>query len=253
MENGIGNRIKEARLNLHLTQEELAKRIGVTKGAIANYEKNTSHPKEAVIYSLIEALEVDANFLFQDCVKTRPTATLTPEALRIAKQYDDLDDFGKETMEYVLSRETDRVKEIRRLNSQLKTEAAGELLYMPLPFSRQPVSAGRGAYLGPEELDTIFVEKNNLTRRASFAVKVSGDSMEPEYSDGDILLVEGADDIRVGEIGVFTMDGDGYVKERGNEELISLNSEYDPIPMNESIWCNGRVIGKLLPEWVQSV
>jgi transcriptional regulator with XRE-family HTH domain len=39
MEKGIGKRIKEARLNLGLTQEELAEKIGVTKGAIANYEK----------------------------------------------------------------------------------------------------------------------------------------------------------------------------------------------------------------------
>ncbi|GEM_PF-6280352 len=67
---GIGKRIREARLNKKLTQEELAKIIGVTKGAIANYEGETSHPKEPVMYALIDALGVDANFLFQDCVDT---------------------------------------------------------------------------------------------------------------------------------------------------------------------------------------
>lgn len=69
MEKGIGKRIKEARLRLGLTQEELAEKIGVTKGAIANYEKNTSHPKEPIMYALIDTLGVDANYLFQDCVK----------------------------------------------------------------------------------------------------------------------------------------------------------------------------------------
>ena len=246
--------IDQIKKEKRLTNAEIARQSGITLSTLdkitAGINKN---PKLDTLIAICSVLGCTLNDFVDAPEIQNNVVSYSREAMNIAKQYDDLDDFGKETMEYVLNRETDRVKEIRRLNSQLKNEAAGELMYMQLPFSRQPVSAGRGAYLGPEELDTIFVEKNSLTRRASFAVKVSGDSMEPEYSDGDILLVEGADDIRVGEIGVFTMDGDGYVKERGNEELISLNSEYDPIPMNESIWCNGRVIGKLLPEWVQGV
>ncbi len=66
---GIGYRIKEARENLGFTQTELGKMIGVTGSAITNYENETSHPKEPIMYKLIEALKVDANYLFQDCVK----------------------------------------------------------------------------------------------------------------------------------------------------------------------------------------
>ena len=68
--------------------------------------------------------------------------------------------------------------------------------------------------------------------------------------DGDTLLVESASDVRVGEIGVFTLDGQGYVKKRGYDKLISLNPEYEPIPLNESVRCNGRVIGTLDPAWI---
>lgn len=64
---GIGRRIKEAREQLRLTQAELAKLVGVTSSAITNYENETSHPKEAVLYKLLDVLQVDANFLFQDC------------------------------------------------------------------------------------------------------------------------------------------------------------------------------------------
>ena len=67
---GIGNRIKEAREALGLTQTELGEMIGVTGSAITNYEKETSHPKELIMYKLIEALKVDANYLFQDVVKS---------------------------------------------------------------------------------------------------------------------------------------------------------------------------------------
>ena len=66
---GIGYRIKEARENQGLTQTELGKIVGVTGSAITNYENETSHPKEPIMYKLIEALKVDANYLFQDCVK----------------------------------------------------------------------------------------------------------------------------------------------------------------------------------------
>ena len=58
---GIGKRIKEARERAGLTQEELGALVGVTGSAITNYEKGTSHPKEPVLYALINALHVDAN------------------------------------------------------------------------------------------------------------------------------------------------------------------------------------------------
>lgn len=136
-------------------------------------------------------------------------------------------------------------------HSEPEQAASTTVVFFPLLLSRQPASAGRGAYLGPEEFTTVYVQKNSLTERASFAVPVSGNSMEPQFHDGDILLVEGADDIEVGEIGIFTLDGDGFVKQRGEGELISLNPEYETISMNDSIWCNGRVIGTLPKEWIQ--
>ncbi len=68
---GIGRRLKEARERAGLTQEELGKLIGVTGSAITNYEKETSHPKEPVMYALFEALNVDPNYLFQDCVNIK--------------------------------------------------------------------------------------------------------------------------------------------------------------------------------------
>ena len=78
------------------------------------------------------------------------------------------------------------------------------------------------------------------------AFPVYGDSMEPDYLNGDILLVQSTPTIEVGEVGVFTLNGDGYVKELGEGELLSRNPEYDPIPIHESdsLQCWGRVIGK---------
>ncbi len=66
----IGYRIKERRLQLNLTQPELAERVNVTKGAIANYEKEVSIPKPDIMYKLFVALDCDANYLYQDDIRS---------------------------------------------------------------------------------------------------------------------------------------------------------------------------------------
>ena len=76
---GIGKRIKEARINKNMKQEDLAKLIGVSPSAIGNYETEISHPKETVLYKLFEALEVDPNFLFQDEVSLKNRIALSPD------------------------------------------------------------------------------------------------------------------------------------------------------------------------------
>lgn len=96
---GIGRRIKEAREQAGLTQEQLGKMIGVTGSAITNYEKETSHPKEPVMYALINALGVDANFLFQDCVKNAPSDTDRARNERerlLLRKFRDLNKQGRE-------------------------------------------------------------------------------------------------------------------------------------------------------------
>ena len=69
----FGKRLKKARLNKGMTQEQLALAVGVTKGAIGNYESEVSSPKETILVKLMEILGVDANYLFQDMVHHSPS------------------------------------------------------------------------------------------------------------------------------------------------------------------------------------
>ena len=63
---GFGERLKERRKELGITQVELAKMLNVTKGAVGNYESGLSSPKAEVLYKVFDVLQCDANFLFQD-------------------------------------------------------------------------------------------------------------------------------------------------------------------------------------------
>lgn len=177
------------------------------------------------------------------------------EAKHIEK-YRTLDSYGKEVADYILNVEYTRCITPAPTPFPVPlpetVEEGQNPLYNVIPFrnSEQPASAGTGTYLGPEAFETIMVQENDLTKRASFGVPVSGDSMEPRYHDKDILIVERAEELESGEIGIFTLKGEGYVKKLSCGELISLNPEYPPIPMDESISLNGRVIGVLKPDWV---
>ncbi len=109
---GIGKRIKEARENLGLTQSELAGLVGVTGSAITNYEKETSHPKESVMYKLFDALKVDANYLFQDVADiSENTITVTISEFNHIKKYRQLDHYGKRIIDLLLDEEYRRCME----------------------------------------------------------------------------------------------------------------------------------------------
>lgn len=72
----VGTRIKERRKYLNMTQSQLAERLGITKGAVANYERGLSSPKAEILYGLFELLKCDANYIFQDYI---PREYLSPE------------------------------------------------------------------------------------------------------------------------------------------------------------------------------
>ena len=93
----------------------------------------------------------------------------------------------------------------------------------------------------------INVYCNPTTELADFAIRVSGDSMNPKYQDGDILLVSGAEEINIGELGIFMINGESYFKKFGGDRLISLNPEYKDIVFGagDGLKCFGRVIGRL--------
>lgn len=161
---------------------------------------------------------------------------ISQSEVSIMKKYRALDEHGKELVELVLD------KELERVNTQDDSEVCFDRTAFRI--SEQPAAAGNGVYLGPESFYTVMVRSDALPRNAAFGVPVSGDSMEPKFHNGDILIVSTEKPQR-GEVGIYTMDGQGYVKVLGNNELISLNPNYAPIRMAEDIICNGKVIGVL--------
>jgi phage repressor protein C with HTH and peptisase S24 domain len=110
-----------------------------------------------------------------------------------------------------------------------------------------PVSAGPGVDLSDVMESEIRIPDNAKTQDADYALRISGNSMEPKFHDGDILLIQNCDSVEVGELGIFILDGEGYFKKFDGDRLLSLNPIYAPIPLSgfSEIQCAGRVIGKM--------
>lgn len=237
---GIGYRIKEARERKNWTQTELAERIGVTGSAITNYENNISHPKESILYKLLDVLEVDANFLFQDEMHSVKPDMLSFFEKDMINKYRKLDKYGKEAVENLLNTESKRIDDFEKQKPLTDTEQE----YAKIIYFDTPVSAGTGQYLDNSNYIMLDVMEEPPFG-AEFIVRVCGDSMEPTYKDGDKLYIKPQDSIPVGEIGIFSVNSDVYVKERDSDGLVSHNKEYPKIKFNEydNIKCYGQVVG----------
>lgn len=168
------------------------------------------------------------------------------------KKYRFLDAYGKEAVDGVLDVEHKRCKDaaVPKIKDKRETlpETAEEIApeteircYI-VPAFLSAMSAGTGQPAGDE-----YAEDFKLIKRppngTSFIAHVSGDSMEPTYYDGDWVFIRATVDVRPGQIGVFFMDGEQYIKELGNGVLISHNAKYAPLRMTPDIRCQGLVLG----------
>jgi transcriptional regulator with XRE-family HTH domain len=106
-----------------------------------------------------------------------------------------------------------------------------------------PASAGTGNYLDSDSYTEIEVD-DIVPKSADFAIEVRGDSMIPRFIDGQIIYVKEQQHLEKGEIGVFAHNNESLIKKYGDDELISLNPEYPPIPITE--FDNVRVFGKVV-------
>ncbi|MDO4635625.1 MAG: S24 family peptidase [Streptococcus sp.] len=109
----------------------------------------------------------------------------------------------------------------------------------------QPASAGTGQYLNDVNKETVELAVNI---DADFVIPIYGDSMEPEYHSGDYAFIKTTVNLDDGQVGVFDLKGDTYIKQLIIDEnkacLHSFNKEYKDIPIHK--FSDFRIIGKIV-------
>ena len=110
----VGSRIRELREDKGMSRSELAEKIGVTIGAVSNYENEVSSPKEPILFKIMEALSCDANYLFQDSIDIPSMKNnFSVFEHNLIKKYRELDTHGKDMVDTVLQKEYDHIIELR--------------------------------------------------------------------------------------------------------------------------------------------
>lgn len=222
--------------------------IDVTPGAIANYENEVSHPKTDILYKLLAALDCDANYLFQDMVALDKNQVYSASEKDLIDKYRSLDSHGKEAVEAALNIESKRMDEMREQDNekeQKQNDAKIIKFERPsIPDYDVPTSAGPGQFLDVSSYKMVTLGKDD-PQDASFIVTVKGHSMEPLYRDGDKVFVRQQPGAEVGEIGLFMVDNETYIKEMGHGELISQNPKYPNIKLRDGVsaYCFGKIVG----------
>lgn len=230
--------INELKKEKGLTNLQLAKLSGTTLSTIDKITAGINqNPKLDTLKAICKVLGCSLND-FEDS----PTVTTFSELEKThIKKYRTLDEHGKKAVDCILNVEYERVEATRT-----PVIPIGNVI--TLSEFEQPVSAGKGVYLGDgSQTITREVPSNDLTRQADFILRVSGNSMEPKYSDGDRILIKRQPDVNIGEEGIFILNNEGFVKVREKDRLISLNAEYEDIVFhdNDNVECRGKVLGKL--------
>lgn len=221
----------------HLTTEELAEKSGVPVGTLNKILTGaTKDPKLETLKALARVLGCTLDD-FDDGV-VRPLLRAENQHPMV-KKYHSLDASGKDAVDAILQ------VEYQRCQGNLPVEDA-----VVLPFYLLPTSAGPGEYLDTGERELLTFDRRRVPRDANFAIRVSGDSMEPDFLSGDTVFVKETKRLRPGDIGIFILNGEGYIKEFVETEercmLRSKNQKYDPIVLSEcdDIRYVGKVVGK---------
>ena len=229
-EHNLGEKLRELRKKQELSQGEAAefltaRGLPATQKAVSKWERGDTQPSARQLLALCELYEV------RDVMEVFCGLPARRDRLNAAGR--------RRVAEYVRLLENDEefsVQPARRTMSITRT----------IPLYDLPVSAGTGQFLDSESYELIEVDET-APLSATFAVRVSGDSMTPRYVDRQIVYVKPQQTLAHGETGIFLLNGDAYCKVFSTEEgvrLISLNRRYAPIEVSE--FDELRIIGKVV-------
>ena len=256
------DRIKQIKSDKKITNDQLSDMTGIPLGTLAKILAGISDsPKLSNIVAICAALECSLDYILTGIPENTNNYTLDEKEIALVENYRKLDKHSRELVAMVISKESERVEEAAGGDGYFSRQIVrgggsvrGAAMKTAIGLSKRkislydlPVSAGTGVYLTETESVEITIPDNPETKTADFALRIKGNSMEPKYRDGDVLLVEECDSVEYGELGIFILDGDGYFKKFGGDRLISLNPDYEPIFLKnfDEIVCCGRVVGKL--------
>lgn len=275
----FGERLTELRKGKGFTRESFAEYLGISKYTLRNYELSINDPGSTFLKQISDIFNVSIDYLLclTDEREKVSSYKLKSSEYEHIEKYRSLDAYGRETVDITLDRELKRTSDLEQKFIELAEQA--ELIsdrdkrIADLESSTQNIinigaytehlldrtfeyhhsaSAGGGVFmLDDEGVEQVAIPAETPgADKCDYLIKISGNSMEPDYYDGEVALVSRIMPVRHGDVGIFVVDGKAYIKEYGDTELISRNPSSENIKISEyaNIVCMGKVVGKIREE-----
>jgi SOS-response transcriptional repressor LexA len=231
MDISVGPTLAELRRDKKLMQKDVAARlagygVNVTAKTIYNWEKGVAQPNARQFIALCDVLGVDDVLWRFAGIHKGPYTGLNQAGRKKAREFIDL-------LFYIdMYRDDPQEEPVRpRL----------------LRLYDIPASAGTGNFLDESGYQMIEAP-GYVPSGVDFALRLSGDSMEPLLQDGQIIWIKTQQVLNSGDIGIFIYSGDVYCKkliiEGGNAYLRSVNPKYGDIEVKDDYGL--RTIGKVV-------
>ena len=240
----VGERIKQRRKDLKMSADELATSVGVSRSTIFRYEKgDIEKVGPDVLKKIAVKLNVSpANLMGWDDTPIHelkiPTSPIVQKITEKAVQ------LSTPRKQKVLNYANKQLKE--QNNKVIMIE---ENLFEYRVFEK--LSAGTGfSYFNDGNYDTVFYDKD---LDHDFASWVFGDSMEPKYMNGEVVLIKETGFDYDGAIYAVDWDGQTYIKkvykEKDGLRLVSINNKYKDkfAPFEEDPRIIGKIVGNFMP------
>ena len=246
-------RIKAEKTKKKWTNERLAEASDVSVGTLNKVlSGDSADPKLSTAVAVCRALSVS---LDEACGLTE-ASEISVEERRFLELLRACDRRGQKAVLALLEKECELSADEAYYEGVAASSKATAKILSPVRLAEKqagkrsirlydlPVSAGVGVFLENAGYEEITVP---ASVDADFTLRIRGNSMEPVYHEGDILLIKQGAEVRVGELGIFALDGDGYFKKFGGDRLISLNPDYSDILLkdHQDVSCIGAVVGRL--------
>ena len=215
--------LKALRESLGMTQAEFGKTLGLAKSTYSNYETGEREPKSDFWLNIASKYNVTIDYLMGFSSMSQAYSNdknnapvLSTEALRLAKDYEQLDRWGRRQVRCVTDNELERMREDRNFLEDAQPEEEPKIVNLFLnPSAAGPALGETGQACEPYEL------KPDDPQGAAYAIRVQGDSMEPDFPDGSIAFVN-HDEMRDGDIGVFCVDGATVIKQWHYDRVLGM-------------------------------
>ena len=227
----IGDTLSELRRAKKLMQKDVACKLAdygfkVSAKTIYNWEKNISQPSIPHFLALCDIFGVDDVLWRFAGLHKGPYAGLNRAGRLKAREFIDLlfhiDMYRDDPEDFTKTPRLLRLYDI-------------------------PASAGTGNFLDDSGYEMIEAPVY-VPSGADFALRVSGDSMEPLFQDGQVIWIKEQETLSSGDIGIFAYFDNVYCKklviDGGNAYLRSLNPNYDDIKIKDGF--GFKAIGKVV-------